>query len=570
MTNPVIEDWLNNANGVAMNPDGAFGNQCVDLVDQYAQDIFGVTWQTAVGGVGGANQLLDAVPDAYWTRIDNDPNNPNLIPQRGDVVVYGGDDLNAFGHTAVTMDADTNGVTVMQENGNTPDLPAGIMRLAYSQRGTGSMIGWLRPREEKIIGSVTPASTDTTLQPYQRIVGQYGVNKRADSNQSAAVVDNFPAGVTLDFGGFVHGELANGTDVWFVGKYSGGYFSASAFDDGSTTGLPDLTPAPAAPAVNPNQRITAAPANQRDAATRSGTLLKTFDADVILDFKGFVHGENVDGNDIWFVGAYSPTYFWSGGFTDPSTNGLADLTPTPAPTPQPVPTPAPAPQPVPAPTPAPEPVTDTYTFKPDFDFVEYVPANINNIERGRFPAQPTHDVIHQFGTPGVDTIGSTINQFHDPSLGAKAVSAHFVVSGTRIVQMVSLSDRAYHAYVVGNDYVGIETDPHQDPETIASVNKLQRALKAKYGYTLIPIRHKDVPQCVTNCGALINLDNYQIDAPAPAPTPVPTPTPAPAPTPVPAPTPTPVNVDLTTEQALKVIAAFQSWQLESWKQYLQK
>jgi hypothetical protein len=136
--------------------------------------------------------------------------------------------------------------------------------------------------------------------------------------------------------------------------------------------------------------------------------------------------------------------------------------------------------------------------------------------------------------------------------------------------MVSLSDRAYHAYVVGNDYVGIETDPHQDPETIASVNKLQRALKAKYGYTLIPIRHKDVPQCVTNCGALINLDNYQIDAPAPAPTPVPTPTPAPAPTPVPAPTPTPVNVDLTTEQALKVIAAFQSWQLESWKQYLQK
>lgn len=415
------------------------------------------------------------------------------------------------------------------------------------------------------------------LQPYQRIVGQYGVNKRDAASQSGTVVDNFPAGVILDFGGFVHGETANGTDIWFVGKYSGGYFSASAFDDGSTNGLADLTPAPAAPATQPNQRITAAPANQRDGASRSANIVKTFDADVILDFKGFVHGENVDGNDVWFVGAYSNTYFWSGGFTDSSTNGLADLTPAPAPAPAPAPTPTPAPAPAPTPAPAPAPaptpapVEEPYSFVPDFDFVEYVPANINNVRLGDFPAAPTHAVIHQMGTPGVDTIGSTINQFENPDLGLKAVSAHFVVSGTRIVQMVSLKDRAFHAYKVGNDYVGIETDPNQDAATIASVNKLQRALKAKYGYTLIPIRHKDVPQCITNCGALINLDNYQIDTPAPAPTPAPTPEPAPVPAPTPEPTPAPaVNIDLTSDQARKVIEAYQRWQLEAWEQSIQK
>jgi hypothetical protein len=485
----------------------------------------------------------------------------------------------------------------------------------------------------------------SALQGFQRIVGQYGVNKRSAASSTASVVDNFPAGVLLDFGGFVHGESSNGTDIWFVGKYSGGYFSASAFDDASTNGLADLTPAPV---LNANQRLSAAPAKQRNAPSRTGALLKTFDAGVVLDFKGFVHGENVSGNDVWFVGSYSDTYFWSGGFTDSSTNGLSDITP------KPVPAPAPSPAPVtgrttgnapvnfrsapsstaslidtlaanthygsftvfthgeaidgndvwfkgtvrggyswsgaftdtstiglteekaPAtPTPAPQPVTDTYKFTPDFDFVEYIPANINNVKLLDFPTDPTHDVIHQFGTPGVDTIQSTINQFQNPNLGDKAVSAHFVVSGKRIVQMVSLKDRAYHAFVVGNNYVGIETDPHQDADTIASVNKLQKALKAKYGYTLIPIRHREVPQCVTNCGALIDLNSYQIDTPVPVvptPAPVPTPTPSPAPTPdpTPAPAPQPITVELSTEQLIVLFEQFQKWQLDSWKMYLQK
>lgn len=420
------------------------------------------------------------------------------------------------------------------------------------------------------VAPVAPAS----LQPFQRIVGQYGVNKRAAASSTAAVVDNFPAGVVLDFGGFVHGELTNGTDLWYVGKYSGGYFSASAFDDASANGLTDLTPAPAAPTLQPNQRVTAGPANQRSAPALNATLLKTFDPDVILDFKGYVHGELFNKNDIWYVGAYSDTYFWSGAFVDQSTNGLKDLTPAkpvPAPTPAPTPTPVPTPPvPVPTPTPTPQPVVDVYSFTPDFDFVEYLPANINNIQRGNFPANPTHEVIHQFGTPGVDTMQSAINQFQNPNLGLKAVSAHFVVSGKRIVQMVSLKDRAYHAYVVGNDYVGIETDPHQDADTIASTNKLQKAINAKYGYRLIPIRHKDVPQCVTNCGALINLDNYQVDVtPTPAPV-VPTPVvPTPAPTPTPAPEPQPVVVD-TSAELIKIFEEYQQWQLDSLKKYLQK
>lgn len=43
------------------------------------------------------------------------------------------------------------------------------------------------------------------------------------------------------------------------------------------------------------------------------------------DFKGYVRGQTVEGNNVWFVGAYSGDYFWSGGFTNKSTKGMKRL-----------------------------------------------------------------------------------------------------------------------------------------------------------------------------------------------------------------------------------------------------
>jgi hypothetical protein len=299
--------------------------------------------------------------------------------------------------------------------------------------------------------------------------------------------------------------------------------------------------APAQTAVKANQRITASAANQRTAPNRSASVVKLWDADTILDFKGWVQGEMVDGHDVWFVGAYSDTYFWSGAFTDTTTNGIPDMRPA-APVPAPKPTPAPAPTPAPVAPPVPQPVPAKYTFSAAFDFVEVIPAGDGNFQSGNFPTAPTHAVIHQFGTPGIDTLSSVINTFNYP-IGDRRVSAHFVVCGKRIIQMVSLSDRAYHAGSVGNNYVGIETDPAQDADTIASTRKLLAALNAKYGYTLQLIRHKDVTGNSTSCGTLIDLEKYKV-APAPAPVPVPA-------------EPSPIN-------EAKVIEDFQRWQREQY------
>ena len=164
MANQTIEEWLNSAVGVGMDPDGAYGYQCVDLVDQYGQDIFGVRWPVCVGGVSGANQLLDVVPDEYWIRINNDLSNPDQIPERGDVVVFGGDSTNQWGHTAVVLKADSTWMHVVQQNGNTNWLPAGLDDLHYYQRGTGTVTGWLRPREEKLLPPEHPIPKVTVNQ----------------------------------------------------------------------------------------------------------------------------------------------------------------------------------------------------------------------------------------------------------------------------------------------------------------------------------------------------------------------------------------------------------------------
>ena len=45
---------------------------------------------------------------------------------------------------------------------------------------------------------------------------------------------------TATFKGYVIGEMANGTDIWFVGAHSGGYANAAGFTDSSTDGLEKL------------------------------------------------------------------------------------------------------------------------------------------------------------------------------------------------------------------------------------------------------------------------------------------------------------------------------------------
>lgn len=541
-----IQQFINTYNGKYVQ-----WRECVALFWQFNQD---VNKGEAYSAPGAANLWMQGGQPYIWDTYDR-----VSLGQFGDWAIwsgtYGAYTNAGSGHVAMFVSDNGNGTgKFFSMNPN----PAQIMTLSYN-----GIMGFLRPKLDNVApqgGDITPI---TQLAGNQRQVGPNGsANYRKSPDPDSDLLGSFDPNSTLTFSAWTKGTPVSGIDIWFKGAMTGGYVWAGGLTDQGTHDLPqENAPAPApapAPALAGNQRQVGpdAAANYRKSPTSQSDLLGAFDPNSIINVSAWTHGENVSGIDVWFKGALTGGYVWAGAVTDQGTHDLAQEGSTPAPTPAPAPTPTPTPAPTPTPVPA------AYDFVADFDFVEKIPANINNLQRASdypgtvvFPSAPKDVVIHQFGTPGIDTVTSTINQFKNPNLGEKAVSAHFVVSGKRIIQMVSLKDRAYHAYIVGNNYVGIETDPAQDADTIASVNKLLRALKAKYGYTLTPIRHKDVPQCVTNCGALINLDNYQIDVqPAPAPTPDPTPVPVPTPAPTPSPAP-------DKEQ---IIAAYQAWQLQEY------
>lgn len=163
----IIDNWFATAVGTKMDPDGHYGLQCVDVIDHYAEYIFGVRWQDSVGGVAGAKDLLDRAPDEYWTRIDY---YHGFVPQYGDVLVFAGDGYNIWGHTAVTMKATISRITAVQQDGFAQpsrwvdgnfysDKPVHVYNLNYSQNGTGRLAGVLRPKLHKLKGYIVPQST---------------------------------------------------------------------------------------------------------------------------------------------------------------------------------------------------------------------------------------------------------------------------------------------------------------------------------------------------------------------------------------------------------------------------
>lgn len=65
--------------------------------------------------------------------------------------------------------------------------------------------------------------------------------------------------------------------------------------------------------------------NGRSRPSTDAPIKSSVPAGVVGTFDGFTRGEKVEGNDIWFHGAISHSWFWSGAYSDPSPAGLRRL-----------------------------------------------------------------------------------------------------------------------------------------------------------------------------------------------------------------------------------------------------
>jgi hypothetical protein len=386
------------------------------------------------------------------------------------------------------------------------------------------------------------------------------INQRSEPRTGAPVVRTIPAGSLEVFEGFVRGDLVdlgNGvrSDIWY--KDSIGYASALFFDPGVERGdLPDLTAsAPKDENLSPkHRRVGGSNVNQRALPNTSSAVVRQIEAGTLEVWDGYVHGESVtaDGqtSDIWYKDAagYASALFFEG---DPLAGDLPDLTPKDGTAPAPAP---------------------SYGFEKAVPCVtEVIPAAEGKFQHGNMPATIQGIVVHQFiaGAQRFDVhLSSVIATFTG---GTRTASAHFAVEGSRVIQFVSLTDRAFHAGTDGNNWIGIETYGGQDEATLATVARLIRELEGLAGRELPLKRHRDFMP--TQCGDQVELENIASrvaalrnpapePTPEPAPEPEPTPEPDPAPEPEPAPKPTPDELERAALRA--ELCRFAEWLIDKY------
>lgn len=359
-----LQAWKDSVIGKKIDFDNA-SFDCVDVSKSWIMYLSDKPWQECAGW-GNAK---DIYANWYTTYLEKVPR--GNAPKLGDIFVMNGQVGGGFGHTGPIIAIDGRNVQIAQQNTFTQQA----VYTGWFDAYVSNVTGFLRPKANVPF----TVGAEPTLQPWQRVVGPDGVYYRKEAKRSGEVVQLFAANDVVDFKGFVRGESVDGNNIWFVGRYTGFYSHSSGYMDSGTHDLPDLTPATTPPLADNQRRVGADAMNVRTTAkidTVTGNVVRLIQPATVITIKGFVRGQNVDGNDKWFV-LEDGTYSWVGGYTNQDVSGLTDLTPTTPTNPEQPPTPQ-----------FPVPTTDTrvtavinkkHTNEP----LEYQPTDLISIGNGQ-------------------------------------------------------------------------------------------------------------------------------------------------------------------------------------------
>lgn len=128
--------------GKAVDFDGVAGVQCVDLVDQYLKDCFGITgvWCDGAKDLYNNFETYPALVKAF----DRIPNTRDLIVQKGDIVIWGG---GSWGHTGVgNGEGDKDWFVTLEENTLGRHEPTQLVKHRFDSDIANPCLGVLRPK----------------------------------------------------------------------------------------------------------------------------------------------------------------------------------------------------------------------------------------------------------------------------------------------------------------------------------------------------------------------------------------------------------------------------------------
>lgn len=163
-----FDEFISKWNGRGIDFDGAYGDQCMDLMHQYHVEVLGIT--------DGRTLAAPAAKDVYSNfstiigreHFEQIKNTPTGVPQKGDIIIWG-TGIGPFGHIAIFIEGDANRFKSFDQN-----FPTGSKCKIVDHNYNG-VLGWLRfkgklPQEEIPVNTETFEELVTKSSSYDQFV----------------------------------------------------------------------------------------------------------------------------------------------------------------------------------------------------------------------------------------------------------------------------------------------------------------------------------------------------------------------------------------------------------------
>lgn len=193
-----INDFVAANNNKALDFDGQYGPQCMDLIQ---------FWAKALGKrqfTGNANNVPGENHD-QWAWINN---SPNAVPTPGSIMCFAPNNpathTGQFGHVDIFLSGDVHSFTALDQNW------AGIQRCVEVHHGSyAGVLGWLQPTGVGTSPAPAPSSSTGTATCIRT------ANVRTAPSSGAAITSTLQPGNTFTYTNKVTGDTVNGNNVWY-------------------------------------------------------------------------------------------------------------------------------------------------------------------------------------------------------------------------------------------------------------------------------------------------------------------------------------------------------------------
>lgn len=154
-----FNDYLASVNGVGLDVDGHWGNQCWDLWSHYAVNLIGATYRNTSTNAGGGCPSHSGYTCGLWygfggSGLGNWFTPHTGTPQRGDVAVWEwGSAVGPQSHVAIVVEDRGNNVYCMTQN-------PGVSH--YGNLSKAGILGYLRPDNQSFFDGASGSTATVT------------------------------------------------------------------------------------------------------------------------------------------------------------------------------------------------------------------------------------------------------------------------------------------------------------------------------------------------------------------------------------------------------------------------